>query len=143
MVDKQDDHQKALDYYKDNFEGKTVKFDAQKYRDVENEKSRLTRMLGEKKFEIKQFDAKAATYEQDKGVILDQLVPIEGPNADLQIKLRIWKENLKETKALLAEEDVDIAPLDMEDPRKASQQNKQNEKNEPQKHSGGLGMGGL
>ena len=143
VVEKQDDHQKALDYYKDNFEGKTVKFDAGTYRSAVSEKLRQTHALEAKRVEIDLFDAKAANYEKEYGEILTELAPLSKKNADLEIKVVAAKSRLERFRGELAEVDVDIAPLDMEDPRKASQQNKQNEKNEPQKQSGGLGMGGM
>lgn len=143
VVDKQDDHQKALDYYKDNFEGKTVKFDAGTYRSAVSEKLRQTHALEAKRVELDLFDAKAANYEKEYGEILTKVTPLSVQNADLEIKIGAAKSRLDDFRGELAEVDVDIAPLDMEDPRKASQQNKQNEKNEPQKLSGGLGMGGL
>ena len=143
MVKKQEDHQKAVEDYEKNYQGKTVQFNAGTYRSAVSEKLRLTHDLEAKRVELDLFDAKAANYEKEYGEILTKVTPLSVQNADLEVKIGAAKSRLERFRGELAKVDVDIAPLDMEDPRKASQQNKQNEKNEPQKKSGGLGMGGL
>lgn len=142
VMDKQEAHQNALEDYEKNYRGKTVDFNAGKYSSVASEKLRLQHDLYQKQFEIKQFDANVETYDQEYGEILTELAPLSDKNSDLEIKVKAAKFRLEDFREELKEVDVDIAPLDMEDPRKASQQNKQNEKNEPQKQRGGLGMGG-
>ena len=141
VADKEEAHKKAVEAYDKDYGDKEFKFDEVGYRKLQRKKNGLETELQDKKLEIERFEANVATYQEKHDEILGKLVPIQKPNADLELSLIAWKSKLEKTRKLLEAENMDIAPLNQEDPQKDSRQNQQNQRNEPRKQRGGLGMG--
>lgn len=140
VAKKEEAHKKAVEAYNKDYGDKEFKFNEAGYRALQRQKNDLEIELQDKKLEIERFEANVATYQEKHDEILGKLVPIQKPNADLERSLIAWKSRLEKTRNLLAAENMDIAPLNQEDPQKDSRQNQQNQRNEPRKQRGGLGM---
>ena len=140
VANKEEAHKKAVEAYNKDYGDKKFEFNEAGYRTLQRNKNDLETKLQDKKLEIERFEANVATYDEKYGEILGKLVKIQKPNADLERSLIAWKSKLEKTRNLLAAENMDIAPLNQEDPQKDSGQNQQNQRNEPRKQRGGLGM---
>ena len=140
VANKEEAHKKAVEAYNKDYGDKEFRFDEVGYRKLQRKKSDLETELQDKKLEIERFDANVATYEEKYGEILGKLVKIQKPNAELELNLIAWKSKLEKTRNLLAAENMDIAPLNQENPQKDSRQNQQNQLNEPRKQRSGLGL---